>query len=134
VGTAVKIALGIVLGFVVLIIGCGALIAVGTSVPGGSGSGAESILDGGSSEKPKGRAKTLRFSGNGGKNLGTIKLPKDSRLTWTNDGDLFTVMDEELGFSVNSQGKRGSSEVEAGTYRKVGVNAIGNWTMTIKPR
>ena len=79
-------------------------------------------------------AQTQRFSGNGGKNLGTIKVPTDSTLTWTCDGDIFSVRGESsLGIFVNSQAHSGDSAVAAGTYTGVLVNAIGNWTITIAP-
>lgn len=83
--------------------------------------------------------RTRRFSGNGSKNVGTIKVTDDAVLTWRNPGDeiggsLFIVMDEEAKINVNSQGKRGSSALEPGTYRNVDVTANGEWTMTIKGR
>jgi hypothetical protein len=76
---------------------------------------------------------TRSFSGNGGKNLGTVHVPKDSTLRWTCDGDLFTVTDDTSGLFVNSQAHSGDSAVAAGTYTGVSVNALGNWTITISP-
>jgi hypothetical protein len=73
------------------------------------------------------------FSGNGGKSLGTITVANDSTLTWTNDGGLFTLNDDSYGIYVNSQGHSGTTAVSAGTYKNVGVNAVGNWTVTISP-
>jgi hypothetical protein len=73
------------------------------------------------------------FSGNGGKNLGTITVEKESTLEWTNDGLLFQVYTSE-GVPVNSQAHRGSSVLEAGTYKNFQVNAVGSWTIRIAPK
>jgi hypothetical protein len=77
---------------------------------------------------------TLTFSGNGGKNLGTVDVPMDSTLTWTNDGDIFQIFSDEGGLFVNSQANSGTTDAPTGTYSGVLVNAIGNWMITIKPR
>jgi hypothetical protein len=79
-------------------------------------------------------AETLSFSGNGSKNLGTIHVPTDSTLSWTCDGDLFILQDENYDIFVNSQGHSGTTVADAGTYKKVDINAIGNWTVKISPR
>jgi hypothetical protein len=73
------------------------------------------------------------YHGNGGKNLGTITVTKESNLEWTNDGNFFAVMTSE-GVPVNSQAHSGSSVLEAGTYSKFEVNAIGSWTIRITPK
>ena len=80
-----------------------------------------------------GGASTQSFSGNGGKNLGTITVSKPSTLKWTNDGDLFQLSDADLSILVNSQAHSGDTAVDPGTYHKVEVNAIGNWTIKIVP-
>lgn len=74
-----------------------------------------------------------KFSGNGGKNLGTITVSKPSTLKWTNDGDLFQLFDADFKLSVNSQAHSGDTAVDPGTYNRVEVNAIGNWTIQITP-
>ncbi|HEX8065916.1 MAG TPA: hypothetical protein VF520_05270 [Thermoleophilaceae bacterium] len=74
------------------------------------------------------------FSGNGGKNLGRVKVATDSVLRWTNDGDVFQIFDDEGGLFVNSQAHEGDTAVAAGTYTNVQINAIGNWTIQIQPR
>lgn len=79
-------------------------------------------------------AATQGFSGNGAKNLGTIRVSGDSILKWTNDGDIFIVADAGYGIFVNSSAHSGDTVVDAGTYRRVEVNAIGNWTIAIVPR
>jgi hypothetical protein len=75
----------------------------------------------------------LSFTGNGGKRLGTIKVSADSTLKWTNSGDLFSVTDDAGGIFVNSDAHKGDTAVDAGTYKNVVINAIGDWTITIAP-
>jgi hypothetical protein len=74
-----------------------------------------------------------RFSGNGGKNLGTIRVAKESVLTWTNTGDIFQIYSDE-GIPANSQAHRGTTVLDAGTYHHFQVNAIGSWTISIKAK
>jgi hypothetical protein len=75
---------------------------------------------------------TRSFSGNGRKNLGTVRVPEDLTLRWTSDGGVFQIF-ADGGLLVDSHGDSGTSAVAAGTYHNVVVNAIGNWTITIKP-
>jgi hypothetical protein len=75
---------------------------------------------------------TRSFSGNGRKNLGTVRVPEDLTLRWTCDGGVFQIF-VDGGLFVNSQASSGTSAVAAGTYHHVVVNANGNWTITIKP-
>jgi hypothetical protein len=81
-----------------------------------------------------GGAGVQTFSGNGSKNLADITVAKDSVVEWTNDGGLFQVFDSNLGIGINSQGHSGTSDLAAGTYTKVSVNAAGNWTIKIVPK
>jgi hypothetical protein len=76
---------------------------------------------------------TRSFSGNGGKNLGSVRIPEDLTLRWTSDGGVFQIFADGR-VLVNSQGSSGTSAVAAGTYRNVVVNAVGNWTITIEPK
>ncbi len=71
------------------------------------------------------------YSGNGGKNLGTITVSTTSTLRWTNDGTVFQILDDENAVEVNSQGHSGTTVLEKGTYHHFQVNAVGTWTMTI---
>ena len=73
------------------------------------------------------------FSGNGSESLGTLEVPVDSTLEWTNDGALFQIFDESFGIAVSSLAPNGSTTVAAGTYPNVLVNAVGSWTITISP-
>jgi hypothetical protein len=73
------------------------------------------------------------FSGNGGKNLGTITVEKESTLEWTNDGSVFQLYTSES-VPVNSQAHSGSSVLEPGSYKSFQVNAVGNWTIKIVPK
>jgi hypothetical protein len=77
---------------------------------------------------------TLSFSGDGRKNLGTVRVPERSTLRWTCDCGRFQIFVNGRGPFVNSQGRAGTSgKVPAGTYHNVVVKAIGNWTITIRP-
>lgn len=95
---------------------------VGTSLPGTA-----------ASPVPSGPPREQDFQGNGGQRLGTIALPTDATIHWTNDGALFTVADPTTGIFINSRAASGTSAVTAGTYRNVLVNAVGNWTLQIVP-
>lgn len=76
---------------------------------------------------------TKNYSGNGGENLGTVKIEAESTLEWTNDGSYFGIITSE-GVPVNSQAHSGSTVLEPGTYKSFQVNAIGNWTIKIIPK
>ena len=137
---AVKIGFGILLGGILLLGACAALIAVGTSVEdqGGTDTALEDAVDAGD-EPPRAPQKTRRFSGSGSKNIGTIKVTDNAVLTWKQERGqfgqgLFMVTDEEARINVSSQGKKGSSALEPGTYRNVDVTAEDDWTMTIRGR
>jgi hypothetical protein len=77
---------------------------------------------------------SVSYSGNGGKNLGTITVSSSSTLHWTNDGALIQINDDGHGIAVSSEAQSGTTAVEPGTYENVHVNASGDWTITIKPR
>lgn len=49
-------------------------------------------------------------------------------------GDLFTVSDKDFKLNISSQAAKGRSSVEPGTYRRVDVSAVGDWSFTIKGR
>ena len=84
--------------------------------------------------KPAAATEPLTFAGNGGKRIGTIRVPSDATLYWTNDGGLFQIFAEPYGggLDVNSQAASGDSAVAADTYTDVMVNAVGNWTIRIE--
>ncbi len=75
---------------------------------------------------------TLRYSGNGGKALGTIRLSRRSVLSWTSDGLQFQIFANN-GIPVNSEAHSGSTVLSAGTYTHIQVNALANWTISIRP-
>lgn len=139
-GTAVKIGLGILIGGILLIGACGLLIAAGTSIDEGGGGEDTGLEDAGGGGEPEKRSpqKTRRFSGNGSKNIGTIRVTDDAVLEWKHKSSIgegfFIVSDEEAKINVNSSGRRGESALEPGTYRNVDVTADGDWSMTIKGR
>jgi hypothetical protein len=74
-----------------------------------------------------------KFAGDGGKNLGTIKVARESVLTWTNTGAIFQIFTDD-GVPVNSQAHRGTTVLDAGTYSHFQVNGIGTWTISIKAK
>ena len=74
---------------------------------------------------------SVSYSGNGGRNLGTITVSSSSTLRWTNDGAI-QINDDGGGIAVNSEAHGGTTAVEPGTYKNVSVNATGKWTITIK--
>ena len=80
--------------------------------------------------------RTQYYRGVGDKNLGTIVVPVDSTLSWTNaKGDNFVItndFNDDNTIDVNAIGSHDTSQVAAGKYHKVSV--IGtNWTMKIVP-
>ena len=77
---------------------------------------------------------SVSYSGNGGKDLGTITVSSSSTLHWTNDGALIQIDDDGHGIAVNSEAHSGTTAVEPGTYENVHVNASGDWAITIKAR
>jgi hypothetical protein len=87
----------------------------------------------GSGEGSGGSGEVQSYSGNGGKTIGTIKVEKESTLEWTNDGAYFGIYSSE-GVPVNSSAHSGTTVLEAGTYKKFQVNAVGNWTIKIVPK
>ena len=96
---------------------------------------------GASAPKPRPKASSSpdgvrTFSGNGGKNLGTIKVSRESVLEWTSEGALFQIFSSsiEAPAPVNSQGGSGDTVLSEGDYDEFKVNALGNWTIKIRPR
>lgn len=125
--TVFKVAGGVVLGIVVLLVGCAALVSVdgnGTDGDRGGGNGASEVRR---DFAPK------RFSGNGSRNLGDLDIPGEAVMTWRTRR-VFYISDDDAKLSADSQGKGGRTVVPAGTYENVQVNASGSWTITIRPR
>jgi multidrug efflux pump subunit AcrA (membrane-fusion protein) len=81
-------------------------------------------------------ARTKRFSGNGSKSIGTVRVEEDSILEWTNQGEpplrQMLIYDKSFGISVSSDAASGNTAVPAGTYRDITV-AGDDWTITIRP-
>jgi hypothetical protein len=80
------------------------------------------------------------FSGNGSENLGTIKVPVNSTLTWSEPGGNQTgfAVSSDLTSNVNAinfdqHGISGKDAVSADTYTNVTVEADGTFTITITP-
>jgi hypothetical protein len=80
-------------------------------------------------------ASAKSFSGNGGKNLGPLTVQDGQTLQWTNDGDVFQLIATDSSglpdILVNSQAHKGDTALTAASYKKVEVNAVGNWTIKI---
>jgi hypothetical protein len=132
--------LGVVLGGLVLLLGCAALIGLRASGnQQGAEEGTETNSDGsGGGNRPKGKARAYSFSGKGTKNLGTIHVAAPSTLRWTHHSfgggkGSFAINDGGFRLTVSSLARSGSSQVATGTYRGVGVQADGSWTVKITP-
>jgi hypothetical protein len=81
---------------------------------------------------PAAASKTIRFSGNGTRQLPPVKVAKDSTLRWTHDGEFgFDLSDEDLDVNVSSEAAKGETYVPAGTYQ-FDVSADGNGTIVIR--
>jgi hypothetical protein len=93
--------------------------------------GGSAPATGGGGSSGGGGSVLKRFSGNGSTNLGRFTIGSDATLKWTNDGDLFSVIDDSGDIFIQSERHSGSSAVAAGSYTKVQVNAVGNWTIRI---
>jgi hypothetical protein len=84
-------------------------------------------------------AKELKFSGNGVKELGVVRLPKDSTLKWTNvappERRLFSIIPASplVKSPVNSHAASGEAKIGKGAYHGFLVNAFGQWTLDIVP-
>jgi hypothetical protein len=90
--------------------------------------------------KPQAPAAPQTFTGNGSENLGTINVPTDSTLTWSEPGGNQTgfavssdLTDNANMISFDQHGLSGKDAVSAGTYHNVSVDADGNFTITITP-
>jgi hypothetical protein len=84
-------------------------------------------------------ATTQTFSGSGPKELGVVRIPKNSTINWTNDAPaavrIFQVIPASVKVQspVNSRDASGSAQIHKGAYHGFLVNADGKWTMTIVP-
>jgi hypothetical protein len=81
--------------------------------------------------------KPRNFSGSGSTNIGTIKVPADAVLEWTNQGDpsfrQIPIYDDGFNLSVSSGAPQGESAMPANTYSNVNVAGDDKWTITIRP-
>lgn len=77
------------------------------------------------------------YSGDGEKNLGTIKVPVESVLSWHGGGGTFSIINDPGDphtIDVASTGTSGSTTVAPGTYHDVDVLALGRWSFTLTPK
>ena len=97
----------------------------------GGGSGGQGGGSGGSGSRVQ------RISGNGPRDLGTLDIPADSLLRWTNRGGglfAFTTGTGPKTTILSSNQGTGSTELPAGTYSGARVLQAGAWTIDIRPR
>ena len=138
--SALKWILGICAALAMLMLGCAGLIAVGSNVQTPTTESETPENEGSSKERrrrTRAASKTYRFSGNGIKDLGDIRLGRDSTIRWTHEtgpyGGIFAITDNSFGVTVSSQDTSGTSQIDAGRYENVNVNATGDWTLRITP-
>jgi hypothetical protein len=77
------------------------------------------------------------YSGSGEKNIGTLNVPTDSVLKWRAGGGYFAInndVDDTDTIDVMSEAGSGSTTVAAGTYHKVDILAVGDWSFTLVPK
>lgn len=118
-------------------------VFVGADCGGNGGGGKDTGIDkagGGASAEPKPEPvdfEPREFSGNGSSNIGTVKVPGDAVLEWTNQDNpayrQILIYDDGVELNVSSDDTRGESVVPPGTYRNITVSG-GDWTITIRPR
>jgi hypothetical protein len=77
------------------------------------------------------------YSGSGTRNYSVIRVRRNSKLRWQNQGDpsfrTFMLYDKSFSMSVSSSATHGMTDVEAGTYRHVTVAGDDRWSFTITP-
>lgn len=80
-------------------------------------------------------ASTLKFKGTGPKELGVVRITRDSTIKWTNDGPLFQIIPASVHVQspVNSRDHSGEAKIRKGAYHGFLINAAGNWTVSIVP-
>jgi hypothetical protein len=77
------------------------------------------------------------YSGSGEKNIGTLDVATDSVLKWRAAGGYFAInndVNDSDTIDVMSQASSGETTVAAGTYHKVDVLAVGDWSFTLVPK
>jgi hypothetical protein len=84
-------------------------------------------------------ATELKYSGTGVKELGVVRIPKDSTIKWTDDAPAATRLFQIIPASVkvqspvNSRDASGEAKIRKGAYHGFLVNAVGHWTLDIVP-
>jgi hypothetical protein len=74
------------------------------------------------------------FRGDGSRDLPPFTTRHGGQLAWTATGDIFQIFPKDYGGGgdVNSQARRGTTYLDAGTH-ELSVNALGSWTLSWKP-
>jgi len=91
------------------------------------------LVASGTGSAHSGRVITLK--GHGPQALPVVRVPAASTMYWTNSGSYFEITSQG-GYcydgAVTSEEHRGTSYIPAGRYQDLSVQAIGNWTITIR--
>jgi hypothetical protein len=104
-------------------------VQAGGSGGGGGGGGGGAGGGGGLVVVPNGGR---TFSGRNGKNFGRFRVPSKATLSWSNKGDVFSILSSNA-IIVSSIKKSGKATLQKGTYKDFRIAAIGRWTFTVNP-
>ena len=114
--------------------------ALGVAALAAAGCGATSSSSTpGSAQQSSHQTAPQTFNGNGAENLGTIKVPTDSTLSWSEPGNQTGMsISSDLNsdgndINIDGMGTSGTSAVDAGTYTNVQVDADAAFTITFTP-
>lgn len=164
VAMATRVTVGVLLASVLLIGGCGVLLAgVDTDEPvdtaalvqgDDSTSSEPAVAEAGleaaepveeeaiaTEEAADADWKTKRFSGNGSKSIGTMYIPTEAIMTFTNEEDVIglryfrvdnSILDDDESINLSSDATTGETILQPGKYTEVDVMG-DSWTLTVKP-
>jgi hypothetical protein len=88
------------------------------------------------SEESSGGSTGNSYSGSGTKSLGTITVAQNSTIHWKAGGGFFSINnapEDSQTINLTSQASSGEGAIEAGTYHKVTIAGVGEWSFTIDP-
>lgn len=92
----------------------------------------------GSATSPASSASEGSYSGNGIRNLGTVRVASQSTLQWSCQCQSISIISavpmdgSHPPIAVTSRTTSGSSSVDAGTYNDVQVLSDGTWQLTLR--
>jgi hypothetical protein len=70
-------------------------------------------------------------SGTGNGMIGTLRIDRPMRLHWSSDGGPFSIVSDA--WRYRPAGRRGSTVLTPGTYRRLAVRSTGSWTLRLDP-